>query len=332
MKKTLSLLLSLLMILSLAACIRVKTTYVPTEAPSPAVTKAPAPTAEPTAEPVPAETSAPATADASVDPAIANANSQLGQVTSLHVDMKLNMDIEMILSLGVMDQRTPLDVDLSLSMDATKDPAAAHFALSMSLPNQTSNVLVYAVREGEHTVMYYSEDDGATWKKQTDPKDGQLTLSPEAVTDMLSGVLVNVQETGTDLVNGAPAKVYTGTVPGRYLGELLNSVGSAGELSGVLEGKISEELLANLRDIQVTVMIDEATGLPVRYVVDMTDAVQDLLKAVLEQSSGVSDLSAAGITLDIPSAVLDIVLSEFDSVAPIEVPEAALNAPEAVVE
>lgn len=363
MKKAFSLLLSLLMILSLAACIRVKTPYVPTEAqaPAPAVTEvpapaaeptaepapteAPAPTAEPTAEPAPASTDAPAptaepaaepmpaetpgSEDAAIDPAIADANSKLGQVTSLHVDMKLNMNIEVVLSLGGMDQRMPLDVSLSLSMDSTADPGAARFEISLSRPDMESNVLAFAVQEDEHTVVYYSEDDGISWQKQTDPTGEQLTLSPDAIISMLSGTLTNVQAVGTAQVNGVDAAVYSGTIPGKYLGALMDSVGSAGELSGVLDGEIPQDLLTDLSDIQVTVMIDETTGLPLRYVVDMTDAIQDLLEAVLREKAGMTDLTEAGVTLEIPSAVLDIVLSQFDSVDPIEVPEAALNAPEA---
>jgi len=92
---------------------------------------------------------------------------------------------------------------------------------------------------------------------------------------------------------------------------------------------VPEEALANLGDILVTFMIDEETGLPVRYIVDMTAAMGDLMAAAMAESMSGADMEGLELKVDVSSAILDVTLSRFDGVDPIVIPEAALNAPEA---
>ena len=146
---------------------------------------------------------------------------------------------------------------------------------------------------------------------------------------MLTGEGASFQRTGTAQVNGKTAAVYSGKVDGKYLQDILNSAGAGEEMAEAFGADLSADILASLGKLEVTLMIDEETGLPVRYIVDMTDAVKDLIEAALVQSMGGMSLSEAGVTFEIPTAVLDLVLSQFDSVEPIVIPEAALNAPEA---
>ena len=324
MKRIISILLSLLMVLSLAACVRVKSSGTASTESQPGAATDSEGTPTPTAAPTPAPTEVP------FDVVIANANKKLENVGSMHADVKLNMSIELFLSIGGSSQSMPMDINLLLRMDTIKDPFVTRIDLSMSTPDEKeTNGIIYAVRNGEDTILYVSEDNGVTWEKQTNPQNSQLTQSPAATIDQFSGAMVDIQKTGTAQVNGATAIVYSGKLPGKYLGELLNSTGAASDMSSILGSDVPEDVLANLSDIEVTIMIDEESGLPVRYTIDMTAAMKELMEAVLIQSTGVSSLEEAGVTLDIPSVVLDIVMSQFDSIDTIEIPEAALNAPEA---
>lgn len=347
MKKVLSILLALLMVLSLTACIRLKMpeaaqpqseTKTETKAAAPAATKddaaapvateEPAPTEVPAPTEAPAPTEEPAPAKVPGDEAIAAAYGKLAEVKSLRMDMKMNMDMELTVSIAGLNQTIPMDINISLGMDTIREPETVRMEVSFIAPGEEENVLAYGVRDGEDTVVYLSDDNGLTWQKQTNPKDGQMIQSPEGAMDLLSGAMADIRLVGTAEVNGASVAVYSGKVPGKFLGEILSSTGAGEEMAGSLGDEISAEDLEKLSDMDVTVMIDEESGLPVRYSIDMTAAMRDLMEAMLLKNMEASSLEEAGVTLDVSAVTMDLSLSQFDSIDSIEIPEAALNAPE----
>lgn len=320
MKKTISILLALAMVLGLAACMKVKAADMPateTKNANVAVTAAPtqAPTPEPTAVPF--------------DVAIAEANEKLQQVKSMHLDMEMTMGLTVNFSMGEMNQTVPMDIHMLYVMDIITDPYVAKMDLSLSgMGHEEQKGTIYATRDGENTILYTSDDEGVTWKKSTNPQEGQLPQSPDATLNMFSGAAANIQLIGTEEVNGKTASVYAGTIDGKFLQEILDSTAAAGELTEAMGADMSAEALADLSDIQVTVKIDQESGLPVQYTIDMADAMKDLMHAALVASMGGELPEGIEMELDMSAMVIDMVLSNFDAVEPIEIPEAALNAPE----
>lgn len=201
--------------------------------------------------------------------------------------------------------------------------------VSLSAVDEEMNGLIYLSQKGEDTILYVSEDNGSTWKKQINPQDTQLPQSPDAALNLFAGFGDSIQKTGTVQVNGRTATVYTGKVEGKYLQQIMASAGYGDDMDSMMGTELSDALLESISDIDVTFMIDEENGLPVRYVIDMTEAMRSLMEAALIQNMGGLSLTEAGVTLELPTAVLELVLSQFDSVPPIQIPEAALNAPEA---
>ncbi len=320
MKKTISILLALAMVLGLAACMKVKAADTPateTKNANVAVTAAPtqAPTPEPTAVPF--------------DVAIAEANEKLQQVKSMHLDMEMTMGLTISISMGEMNQTMPMDIHMLYVMDIITDPYVAKMDLSLSgMGQEEQKGTIYATRDGENTILYTSDDEGVTWKKSTNPQEDQLPQSPDATLNMFSGAAANIQLIGTEEVNGKTASVYAGTIDGKFLQEILDSTAAAGELTEAMGADMSAEALADLSDIQVTVKIDQESGLPVQYTIDMADAMKDLMHAALVASMGGELPEGIEMELDMSAMVIDMALSNFDAVEPIEIPEAALNAPE----
>ena len=156
MKKTISILLALAMVLGLAACMKVKAADTPateTKNANVAVTAAPtqAPTPEPTAVPF--------------DVAIAEANEKLQQVKSMHLDMEMTMGLTISISMGEMNQTMPMDIHMLYVMDIITDPYVAKMDLSLSgMGQEEQKGTIYATRDGENTILYTSDDEGVTWK------------------------------------------------------------------------------------------------------------------------------------------------------------------------
>ena len=120
-----------------------------------------------------------------------------------------------------------------------------------------------------------------------------------------------------------------GKIDGARIQEIFDSTGALGEMSEALDADLPEDALKDMEDMTVTVMLDEETGLPVRYAIDMTAAMKGLMAAVLQESMGGQATEGVEFQMDVSTAILTITLSRFDAVDPIVIPEAALNAPEA---
>lgn len=150
----------------------------------------------------------------------------------------------------------------------------------------------------------------------------QLLRSPGDILGLL--LEGDLRHTGATDVNGRPAAVYIGKVSGKRLREIMESTGTLGTMSEALSLDLPEVVLDELSDMDVTIRIDEQSGLPIGCTVDMTGAMGDLMTAILT-----ADKEAGGveIRMDVTAAVLNMTLSDFDAVEPIVIPEDALNAP-----
>ena len=328
MKKSISILLALLMVLGLAASMKVKAADTPATAGSKdtAAKDTAAVTAVPTPEPTPAPTPEPT--EPPFDVAIAAANEKLQQVKSMHTNMEMNMGLVITLAMGEMKQSMPMDINMLYAMDVTYEPNVARADVALSSGDESMKGVIYVVRDGENVITYTSDDEGVTWKKNVNPQENQLPQSPDETLNLFSGEGADLQLIGEEEVNGKPAKVYTGTIDGKFLQDVLNSTAAAGELTEAVGADMSEEALANLSDIQVTIKIDKESGLPVQYTIDMADAMKELMMAAMVASMGGEMPEGMTFDIEISDMLIDMTLSDFDAIAPIEIPEAALNAPE----
>ena len=322
MKKTISILLSLLLVLSLAACMKVKAGEQIGTEPATKDTAVVEATASPTPAPTPEPTEPP------FDVAIAAANEKLQQVKSMHTNMEMNMGLVITLAMGEMKQSMPMDINMLYAMDVTYEPNVARADVALSSGDESMKGVIYVVRDGENVITYTSDDEGVTWKKNVNPQENQLPQSPDETLNLFSGEGADLQLIGEEEVNGKLAKVYTGTIDGKFLQDVLNSTAAAGELTEAVGADMSEEALANLSYIQVTIKIDKESGLPVQYTIDMADAMKELMMAAMVASMGGEMPEGMTFDIEISDMLIDMTLSDFDAIAPIEIPEAALNAPE----
>ena len=365
MKRFVSVLLFVLMILSLTGCMSVRVpnilqreaepepAAVTVQAPAAAAAEAPGATAEPPAEETPAEApeetpaeepaaapeetpeapaeepeetpeapeETPAEEPAEETPeapeavpfkaAVTRAAEGMSQVRSLRMDMQLS-------AVGI--------ALLSCRTDLIGDPFLARMDVSLSAMGEQMALQLYAAADGDAATLYVSADGGVTWEKQT----ADMSRLPQAPAETLD-LFADVDDaaftyTGVEEIGGRPALVYTGDVDGEGLKEFLYGTGVIGALGSALGIDVPEQSLLDLGDAEVIFAFDRETGLPVRYAVDMTEVVTNLLTALLGESLGAEGLD---LSMDLPTILLDVTLSQFDAVDPIEIPEGALNAPEA---
>lgn len=296
MKKTISLLLSLLLLMGLSLRMPQAATSTATEP-----------------------------ADGSATEAIVAATQKMEALNSFHMDMDINLDMQMIIDMGDAKTAIPMQIQVPGHLDAFTKPFQGKFDLSMSVMGETMGALIYMAQEEGKTVLYLSTDEGVTWKKQIND-NAELTSDPAAaVQKLVDPDLVQFERTGVEEIDGKPATVYTGKVDGQRLQALLESAGAAEELQEAMGDDVPADLLSNLGDMGLTFVIDDESGLPVRISIDMTSFLKELMGAAMAASMG--EEATEGFEFEVSSAIVDCTLSQFDAVEPFAIPEAALNAP-----
>ena len=258
-------------------------------------------------------------------------NMQKTKSFSMHMDMDLAMEVEMVISMGEVKQRLPMNITMTGRTDMSREPYLVMTAISLSAMGENMDALLYGAREDGATVLDSSADGGTTWTR-TRQKDVEGFLLPQDSTESFGQLLdmgaADLKRIGTDVVDGKPVTVYAGKVEGKHLQEVLESAGAAEELTEAMNDDLLAEVLENLGDIGFTVMVEEESGLPVRYSMDMAEAMKGLVETILQQSLAGQDLEDMEIGMDVSSATLELTFCKFDSIDPIVIPEAVLKAPE----
>ncbi|MBR6708898.1 MAG: hypothetical protein IKL84_04385, partial [Clostridia bacterium] len=129
-------------------------------------------------------------------------------------------------------------------------------------------------------------------------------------------------EMEVETVNGADAVRYDGLLSGDAIATVMTSTGISEQLAslGIDEAALTEAA-RGMENLTVSIWIDQRTGLPVKYYIDMTA----MMKTIGNALTGLPAL--AGAALSFGSVTVEMTLSNFGGVEEIVIPEAALNAP-----
>ena len=127
---------------------------------------------------------------------------------------------------------------------------------------------------------------------------------------------------GTETGDGVEATRYDGVITKEHLQEVLKNTGVLDDLGDAMDLKKSledaAENTAGLGDIPISIWIDKAAMLPVRYEMDMTEMMQKLMAQAL---------SAVSAEYPMVSQVkVSMTIGGIDTVEAITIPDEARNA------
>lgn len=254
----------------------------------------------------------------STDDVMKTAQEALSKVESMSYEMNMTMNM----SAGGQS----IESETVGKIQYISDPLTMSMNMNMDMGVQGSaEIQMYAEQSGDEVVMYMTPD-GTNWGKQTLLDAEQLEqYNAQDSMNLYLGSINSFKEAGTEQVNGKDAVKYEGTISNDELSEVMETAGTADSLTqlGITEDQISE-MYADLGDLPVQVWIESESGLPVKYEMDMTDMMQKLMDKVVETMGE----DAAGMTITIDKVFVSMVLSDFDAVGEIVIPEEAKNAQE----
>ena len=257
-------------------------------------------------------------ADNSPEAVLDRAQAAMEDISSMHYT--LDMDI------GMTAEGESLEITTTGEADCVIDPMTLGMDLHMSLAGlMDMDMKMYMVQEGDSYLVYSGVDDGAgnlTWTKETMEDLAALAqYDGKASMELYLENGTSFTEAGEEDVEGVTATRYDGVITGDSLEAVMDSSGVMDQFSALgLEGM--EDLYSEMGDLPVSIWIDKATDLPVKYEMDMTDMMKNMMDKLMAQDE---EAAEAGITID--KCAMVMVCSDFNAIDSIEIPQEALDAP-----
>ena len=246
----------------------------------------------------------------------------LNALDSLHLDMDITVELNVVVSYSGQKMSVPMNILMHVDMAEQKEPLLLGGQMNLEMnamgSAQKQDILFYTVKEDGVITSYSSSDNGVSWTaKQADAP----SIDPLEISAVLVNSSKDFSAAGKELVDGTETTVYAGKLSTSFLQQLMEEAGGSTEaMSDLTGGGLTASDLGKLGDIDVVMYVDPETHLPLRYSMDMSGMMKDLMKLALASAEGMDGYE---VDVEIGVAKAECRLSDFNSIAPIEIPEAA---------
>lgn len=235
-----------------------------------------------------------------------------------------SLSYEMDSTMGISASGQSIQMKMTGTIDSITEPMAMQIDMTMDMGAYGSmNTKMYVKEEDGVYTVYAGTDDGSgniTWSAQAMTDVQQLEqYNAQDSMDLYLNSAANFQENGTETINGKEAVRYDGVIGNDSLNEVITSTGVMDQFSGLgLDSATIESMLTDIGDLPVSIWIDQDSGVPVKYDMDMTEMMQTMMTKAME-SAGSTDV----ITVD--TVLFSMIIRSIDSIESIEIPQEALD-------
>ena len=247
---------------------------------------------------------------------IAKANDSINKAASMDVKMKVDINMQ----LGGTDQSIETEIETSMFTDPLKIKEITKMGGQTLLET-------YAEKVGDKIILYIGMGD--QWEKDEMSVEGFNAESSGNYQENAEMYLESMQSfeaaEETETVNGVETVKITGKITGEDIKKVIEASGSLegiDEMAGGDEalGSLLNDVYNNMGDIAIAVWLDQKTYAPVRFEIDMTECISSLFTAIFANMGITEDM------IKVNSAVSKMDISNINSAAEFEIPEAAKNA------
>ena len=236
--------------------------------------------------------------------------------------MTAETSMEMVFSMG----EDSMTMTSEMTQKVINDPISMEIVMNMVMgfggETQEMESTVYAEADGDNLITYTQME--GDWYKMTQP--GLEALEEYDATKAMGTYLEAIQnfkKTGTEDVAGVKADKYEGVITEDYFQTVLEESG-LDEQFGFDGGDSAtlKEIFEGIGEMPITIWIDGEKLLPVKYYFDMSNMMSALMKNMGTDEEG----------LAIDKVILSMVLTGFDNVDAIDIPQEAREAEELELE
>lgn len=243
---------------------------------------------------------------------VAKAAVKMSKLESLHADIEAQLGM----SVSLLGQDVNADATVTGGADIQRDPAQMYMDLTADVASLEQGLLLYGTERDGGFDVYYSADSGKNWIKgsvDTDMDAKNAKVDGKSVFLLLSDSAASFKEYGKEKVNGADAIRYNGEITSDELKTALKLANAKQALEESLGVELDDDVFSDIGSIPVSIWIDIKTDMIVRIEMDLSDAMQGLVPAIVDKA-----MENAGVGIDVDTKVHDVIvsitLSEFDAV------------------
>ena len=243
---------------------------------------------------------------------VAKAAVKMSKLESLHADIEAQLGV----GLSLLGQDMNVDVSVTGGADIQRDPARMNMDLTADAASLEQGLLLYGTERDGGFDVYYSADSGKNWIKgsvDADVDANNTKVDGKSAFLLLSDSAASFKEYGKEKINGADTIRYNGEITSDELKMALKLANAKQALEEGLGVELDDDVFSDLGSIPVSIWIDMKTDMIVRIELDLSDAMQGLVPAIVDKAMG-----QAGVGIDVDTKVHDVIvsitLSEFDAV------------------
>lgn len=251
-----------------------------------------------------------------VDP-LEEAVKNMESVTNLEAQMVMDMD--MVIS--AQGQEQSVESSTIMDMVCFNDPMKIKIDMNMDMGAQGSaNMQIYAEPAEDGSYMIY-QFDGQNWSSNAVAESALADYDARgSMMDFIGDASVYTQE-GTEQVDGTDAYKYSYTLTEEELKEQMLASGALDSVSQLGMDINQEGMFDGLGDVTTYVWIDAESYYPLKYEMDMTTAMDTMMKNMVEALGE----QAQGMTMSVPQMKVVMTCSNFNSATDFTVPDEAKN-------
>ena len=189
---------------------------------------------------------------------------------------------------------------------------------------------MYLVQEGKEYVSYTKVsggilgDEDVGWSQSTIDVTDLKQYNAMDNAKLYLDVLNSFQSAGKEAIGSYNTIRYDGKVTGQDISKMLDTLGdNVSSMLSTADTSTMADLFSQLDGIPMSVWIDQKTALPVRYEMDLSSMVNELMSTMID---ALGSLSSEAVDFQVSKARVTVECSDYNAVAPITVPQEVLDA------
>lgn len=240
---------------------------------------------------------------------------------------RLHMTMDMAFDL----QGETTSMTMKMEEACTQDPLSAEVNMTMDMGRLGKmDTTMYLVQEGKEYVSYTKVsggilgDEDVGWSQSTIDVTDLKQYNAMDNAKLYLDVLNSFQSAGKEAIGSYNTIRYDGKVTGQDISKMLDTLGdNVSSMLSTSDASTMADLFSQLDGIPMSVWIDQKTALPVRYEMDLSGMVNQLMRTMI---NALSSLSSEAVDFQVSKARVTVECSDYNAVAPITVPQEVLDA------
>lgn len=240
---------------------------------------------------------------------------------------RLHMTMDMAFDL----QGETTSMTMKMEEACTQDPLSAEVTMTMDMGSLGKmDTTMYLVQEDKEYVSYTKVsggilgDEDVGWSQSTIDVTDLKQYNAMDNAKLYLDVLNSFQSAGKEAIGSYNTIRYDGKVTGQDISKMLDTLGdNVSSMLSTADASTMADLFSQLDGIPMSVWIDQKTALPVRYEMDLSGMVNQLMRTMI---NALSSLSSEAVDFQVSKARVTVECSDYNAVAPITVPQEVLDA------